>query len=441
MAYVDRLVEEGKLYLFQIYNKDFSPHSKGRPNLHTLYWKMLFDQDNQSDVVYKLSGEAEVFFRRKSLKADRPTHPANEPIKRKNKMTPGESRFAYDLVKDKRYTEDKFMLHVPITVNFKSKGFANINQQVNQYLAEATGTHVIGIDRGERHLLYLVLIDDKGRIVRQESLNLIKNDADGTETNYHDLLDAREKDRLEARQSWNNIEGIKDLKEGYLSQVVHQIAQMMVKYHAIVVLEDLNTGFMRGRQKVEKQVYQKFERMLIDKLNYLVDKQAAPTAPGGLLRAYQLTSRFESFKKLGKQSGFLFYVPAWNTSKIDPATGFVNLFDTRYENKDKARDLLSKFDSIRYNAEKDWFEFAFDYSKFTRKAEETRTRWTLCTYGQRIETLRNKEKNNQWDSQTLDLTASFKTLFQNYGIDSTATSRRRFAVSPTISSLRNCSIC
>ena len=66
---------------------------------------------------------------------------------------------------------------------------------------------------------------------------------------------------------------IEELKEGYLSQVIHKITQLMVKYHAIVVLEDLNMGFMRGRQKVEKQVYQKFEKMLIDKLNYLVDKK------------------------------------------------------------------------------------------------------------------------------------------------------------------------
>ena len=82
---------------------------------------------------------------------------------------------------------------------------------------------------------------------------------------------------------------------------------------------------MRGRQKVEKQVYQKFEKMLIDKLNYLVDKKAACDRPGGLYHAYQLANAFESFRKLGKQSGFLFYIPAWNTSKIDPVTGFVSL--------------------------------------------------------------------------------------------------------------------
>ena len=65
--YIKSLVEEGKLYFFQIYNKDFSAHSKGTPNMHTLYWKMLFDEENLKDVVYKLNGEAEVFFRKSSI--------------------------------------------------------------------------------------------------------------------------------------------------------------------------------------------------------------------------------------------------------------------------------------------------------------------------------------------------------------------------------------
>lgn len=77
--------------------------------------------------------------------------------------------------------------------------------------------------------------------------------------------------------------------------------------------------------------------MLIEKLNYLVDKKADASVSGGLLNAYQLTSKFDSFQKLGKQSGFLFYIPAWNTSKIDPVTGFVNLLDTRYQNVEKAK--------------------------------------------------------------------------------------------------------
>ena len=55
------------MYLFQIYNKDFSDYSKGTPNMHTLYWKALFDERNLADVVYKLNGEAEMFYRKKSI--------------------------------------------------------------------------------------------------------------------------------------------------------------------------------------------------------------------------------------------------------------------------------------------------------------------------------------------------------------------------------------
>lgn len=418
--YINQLVDEGKIYLFQIYNKDFSHFSKGTPNMHTLYWRMLFDERNLADVVYKLNGEAEVFFRKHSIKVDKPTHPANKPIANKNAQNEKkESTFAYDLIKDRRYTVDKFQFHVPITMNFKAAGLNNINPLVNAYLKESNATHIIGIDRGERHLLYLSLIDMKGNIVEQYSLNKIVNEYKGNtyRINYHDLLDAKEKQRDEARRSWQTIENIKELKEGYMSQVIHKIAELMVKYNAIVVLEDLNMGFMRGRQKVEKQVYQKFEKMLIDKLNYLVDKKLDAEEMGGLLNAYQLTNKFESFQKMGKQSGFLFYIPAWNTSKMDPTTGFVNLFDTRYENIEKSKVFFGKFDSIRYNVAKGWFEFAFDYDNFTAKAEGTKTKWTLCTYGTRIETKRNPEKNNEFDSVEIDLTECFKALFSKYQIN------------------------
>lgn len=420
VSFIDKLVEEGKMYLFQIYNKDFSEYSKGTPNMHTLYWKALFDDRNLKDVVYKLNGQAEMFFRKKSIDCNRPTHPANQPIKNKNKDNKKkESVFEYDLIKDRRYTVDKFMFHVPITMNFKSPDKENINLPVMEYLQTSNDTHIIGIDRGERHLLYLVVIDLHGNIVEQYTLNDIVNEYNGNtyRTNYNDLLEARGNEQQKASQNWQTIENIKELKEGYLSQVIHKITQLMIKYHAIIVLEDLNMGFKRSRQKVEKQVYQKFEKMLIDKLNYLVDKKADIESTGGLLNAFQLTNKFVSFKKLGKQSGFLFYIPAWNTSKIDPVTGFVNLLDTRHLiSVDKSKAFFAKFDSIRYNKDKDWFEFALDYDKFGSKAEGTRTKWTLCTQGKRIKTSFNK-MNSKWNNQEIDLTKDLKQLFAQYDID------------------------
>ena len=419
--YIKSLVDEGKLYLFQIYNKDFSDHSKGTPNMHTLYWKMLFDEENLKDVVYKLNGEAEVFFRKSSITVQSPTHPANSPIKNKNKDNQKkESKFKYDLIKDRRYTVDKFLFHVPITMNFKSVGGSNINQLVKRHIRSATDLHIIGIDRGERHLLYLTVIDSRGNIKEQFSLNEIVNEYNGNtyRTDYHELLDTREGERTEARRNWQTIQNICELKEGYLSQVIHKISELAIKYNAVIVLEDLNFGFMRSRQKVEKQVYQKFEKMLIDKLNYLVDKKKPVAETGGLLRAYQLTGEFESFKTLGKQSGILFYVPAWNTSKIDPVTGFVNLFDTHYENIEKAKGFFDKFKSIRYNSDKDWFEFVVDdYTRFSPKAEGARRDWTICTQGKRIQICRNPQRNNEWEGREIDLTKAFKEHFEAYGVD------------------------
>lgn len=420
-SFINQLVDEGKLYLFKIWNKDFSEYSKGMPNMHTLYWKMLFNEQNLADTVYKLNGQAEVFYRKRSLDvADTTVHRASQPLVNKNALNKKRhSTFDYDIVKDRRYTVDKFQFHVPMTMNFKAVGRDNINSEVLNIIRNDGIRHIIGIDRGERHLLYLSLIDLKGNIVKQMTLNDIVNEYNGNTyaTNYRDLLAEREGNRTEARRNWKKIENIKEIKQGYLSQVVHIISKMMVEYDAIVVLEDLNMGFMRGRQKIERSVYEQFEKMLIDKLNYYVDKQKRIDEAGGLLHALQLTSKFESFKKLGKQSGCLFYIPAWNTSKIDPVTGFVNLFDTRYVNADKAREFFSKFDSIRYNDAKNWFEFAFDYNKFTEKAKGTRTRWTLCTWGTRIRTFRNPAKLNQWDNEEVVLTDVFKKAFDEAGID------------------------
>ena len=422
-AYIDQMVKEGKIFLFRIWNKDFSEYSKGTPNLHTLYWRMLFDERNLRDVVYMLNGQgAEVFFRKASIKPEnRIVHKANNAIANKNSLNEKRtSTFDYDIIKDRRYTVDKFQFHVPITINFKEPKERNINPIVLDTIRNGGFTHVIGIDRGERHLLYISLIDLQGHIVKQMTLNEIVNEYKGLthKTNYHDLLAKREGERTTARRSWDTIENIKELKEGYLSQVVHVISKMMVEYNAIIVLEDLNKGFTRGRQKIERQVYDKFERMLMDKLNCYIDKQIEPDATGGLLHSLQLTNEYKLFSKLKqKQSGCLFYIPAWNTSKIDPVTGFVNLFDTRYETREKARLFFLRFQRISFNVDKNWFEFAFDYNDFTTKAEETRTQWTLCTHGTRIRSFRNPNKNYQWDDDEIVLTDEFKRLFEKYGID------------------------
>lgn len=418
-TYIDNLVEEGKLYLFQIYNKDFSPKSKGTPNLHTMYFKALFEKENLENIVYKLNGESEIFYREKSVDKTAPTHFANEVLANKNPLNPKRtSTFTYDLIKDRRYTKHQFLFHMPISLNYLAEGRKDINTDVRKQLKAKQDNYVIGIDRGERHLIYVTVVNSNGDIVEQFSLNEIVNEYKGVEhrTNYHDKLVGKSADRQKERKNWEEIETIKELKEGYISQVVNKICKLVVKYDAIIAMEDLNSGFKNGRKKVEQQTYQKFEKMLIDKLNYYVDKNAKSADMGGLYNAYQLAEEFKGFNKMYAQTGIIFYVPAWLTSKIDPVTGFVDLLYPKYKSMEQSRKYISSFDKIYYSNDDKCIVFDTDYSKFSGGDASFVKKWKIHTNGERIQTYENKQ-TSKWETKTIDMTGEFITMFNKYGID------------------------
>jgi CRISPR-associated protein Cpf1 len=416
---IDILIEAGILYLFQIYNKDFSERSHGMPNLHTMYFKALFDSHNNGKI--RLCGGAEMFLRRASVnKEELVKHPANKEMKNKNPDNPKKTTILpYDIYKDKRYSEDQYEIHIPISINKIPDNNIRINTQVRKLLRNDSNPYVIGIDRGERNLLYIVVVDGEGNIIEQISLNEIVNETNGIKitTDYHKKLDTKEKERLAARQSWKTIENIKELKEGYISQVIHKICELVYKYDAVIALEDLNSGFKNSRIKVEKQVYQKFEKKLIDKLNYMVDKKYEYTANGGVINGYQLTNKFESFKKMGTQNGIMFYIPAWLTSKIDPSTGFVNLLKTKYVSINESKKFIEKITGIRYDTNEKMFVFSVDYDNFERTAADYKKKWEIYSYGDRVRMFRNKDKNNEFDYEIINVTEKFIKLFEEYEID------------------------
>ena len=447
-----QMVSEGKLYLFQIYNKDFAPGASGMPNMHTLYWKNLFSEENLKDVVLKLNGEAELFYRPAGIKEpvvhEKGSYLVNritkdgEPIPEKihdeiyrnandklNNLSKEASEYkeshkvvikqaSHEIIKDRHYSEPKFLFHVPLTINFKASGNSySINENVRRFLKNNPDVNIIGLDRGERNLIYLSLINQKGEIIKQFSFNDVEREQNGqtVKVNYHEKLDQREKERGSAKKNWQAIGKIAELKEGYLSAVIHQLTKLMVEYNAIVVMEDLNFGFKRGRFHVEKQVYQKFEHMLIDKLNYLVLKDRGLNEPGGVLNGYQLAGQFESFQKLGKQSGMLFYVPAAYTSKIDPKKGFVSMMNFKdLTNVHKKRDFFSKFEDIHFDEATGSFVFTFDYKNFNGKAKEEmkQTKWAVYSREKRI-VYYSKTKTYE-DVQP---TEKLEALFESAGIE------------------------
>lgn len=451
---IDELVENGSLYLFQIYNSDYALGHHGAFNLHTLYFENLFSKANLKDSRFKLSGGAEVFYRFASI-TNPTTHEVGEKVVNRwitlpnGTKTPlpesvhGEIyRFANGkldkdklsdqarkyldtgnvvikdvkqrIIKDRRFTEDKFFLHLPITINFASDNNNYLNYAVCEYLYDNSDVNIIGIDRGERCMLHATVINQKGEILEQRNLNVI----DGYD--YHAKLVERAKERDEQRKSWQSVDGIKNLKNGYISQAVKIVTDLMVEYNAIVVMEDLNTNFKRNRACIDTQTYQKFEKMLIDKLNYLVVSKDPDSVDenGKTLRGYQLANKFESFEMLGKQSGFIFYVSPWHTQTIDPSTGFINLFpykELNYSNEKAAKNFFSKFEKISFNEKKNYFEFAFDYSKFETPYNPTQLLWTACSTSE--ERSNYVQKNGRWVPEKIDVNKRLKDLFEQADIN------------------------
>ena len=402
------------LFLFKISNKDldYSENlynglrkergSKNKENLYTMYFKALMDgKSNKFDF-----GNGKIYYRKKSLAY------TDIIIKNGHHYNELKNKFGYPIIKDERYCYDQFILQLSIKINYLTDNIdaKNHNLAINRCLQNNKDVTVLGIDRGERNLIYLVLIDQNGKIIMQKSLNIINN------KDYHNLLKEKEKSRKDAKISWNTVENIKNLKEGYLSQVIHEISEIVINNNAIIVMEDLNFGFKQSRIGIDTQIYQKFEEKLIKKFNYLTFKDYDKNAAGGVCNGLQLTNKFESFKNINKQCGILFYVPASYTSKIDPTTGFVNLFKKlEYENLQSSKNLFKKFDTIKYDQNNDCFEFSFNYDNIFNKFNVGKKDWTISSIGHRF--IKNKDKNGRYIIDKVNITNELKVLFMDNNIN------------------------
>lgn len=393
---LQKLNDEGKIYLFEIHSKDFGAKSDGKENLHTSYFKMLFDPANLASPLMKLSGEAEIFFRPASLKV------VEEKRTKKSK--------AHMIVKNKRYTKNKVFFHCPIVLNFSTPENKRINALLNAEIAKyKEDFHIIGIDRGEKHLAYYSVIDRAGKIVETGSFNKIKTG--DKEVDYHTKLIERKGERDEARKDWKRIANIKELKTGYISQVVRKICDLILKYNAVVVLEDLNVGFKRGRSALDFPVYQKLELALAKKLNFLVQKNAKENEIGHPLKALQLTPLVQNFQDIEnrKQVGVLFYTTAGYTSTTCPHCGWRKNLYLSYENIEKAKKDFANI-SIAFDGKK----FAFAYTAMTEQGGKKKGLkpfekiWTLYSDVVRYRGQKNK---GIWEVKSYEnLTENFKSL-------------------------------
>jgi CRISPR-associated protein Cpf1 len=312
-----------------------------------MYFKWLFEENNLNNIVLKLNWQAEIFRREASLKEKE----VNRAKENKEK--------SHNIIENARYTKDKLFFHCPIKLNF-AKHNEKINQEILKYISDNKEINIIWIDRWEKHLAYYSVINRDWNIIKDKNWNLVKWSLNivWNNQNYHDKLETREKERQDARWSWKTIWNIKDLKQGYISQVVHKLAELVIEHNAIIVFEDLNSWFKRWRQKIERQVYQKLEKALIEKLNYLTFKDKNFWENWHYLKAYQLTAPFETFEKVWKQTWVIFYTDPSYTSSTCPACWFRKDLYLKYSNLKNALWDIEKIDSIIF----DWKRFIFEYN-------------------------------------------------------------------------------
>ncbi len=436
----NKLINKNKqsLFLFEISSKDCGKKATGKKNLHSIYWEYLFSKENLSKQTFDLGAFARVFHRKqnsalkeKKLKVGYEGKPWIIEKKRFTKYS--------SLIAENRIVSDDdgkaFFFHCPIKINREAPSYREtkfavpvINKEVGKLLLSNESLMFLGIDRGEKHLAYYSLVDSKGKLVEQGTLNIPFLDKDGNRRivrvigvdgkeylcrDYNELLEARAGDRDFARKNWKTIGTIKELKNGYISQVVRRIVDIAVERGAFIVLENLSVGFMRGRQKIEKSVYQKLELALAKKLNFLVDKSAKPGEIGSVTRALQLTPPVNTFSDIKNQFGIMLYVRANYTSQTDPLTGWRKTVYLKGGSEEHIRkEIQDAFEDIRFDGK----DYVFEYVEKIDKGKAPLKSWALYSgiNGKSLDRFRGKNTSGRWEIERYDVAKMLETLFSGY---------------------------
>jgi hypothetical protein len=354
---LEQLVKNDRIYLFEITNKDLKPKKSGdkkyNANLHTTLFLEMLKPENAKKI--KLLGGGEIFYRDKSLST-------KIDIKRSKNL---------EIIESKRYTDKKYFLHFPVQLSGNKKDSLKdlLQKQLYQHLEQVT---YLGLDRGEKHLVYYCLIDYQGRIIKQGSFNKLL--VAGSEIDFQVKLTTKSGNRDKARKDWETIGNIKNFKEGYLSQVIHEVYKIVIENDALVILENLNTEFKAKRTSmVEKAVYKKFELALAKKLNHLVLKDKKPEEKGGVLNAYQLTPIIGSgdignYEK-SSEWGIIKKVQAAYTSAVDPLTRWRK---HKYISNSASILEIQKFfepNNVAISWDEDFNSWRFDYNQEIKDAK------------------------------------------------------------------------
>ena len=445
--------KETELFLFKIHCKDYKPKTIGKKDLQTMYWEDVLSDNSK----HQLCAGAEIFMREPVSKEAPVKHRVGSKLVNRrdqfgntipdqiyreiyahaNDNTKKISKEAqkyidekkviikevkHEIIKDNRFygEKPKYMFHCPVKLYFEAKdpkyAFSEVNAKITDSLQQSDNLQFIGIDRGEKHLVYSCTIDKDGKIIEGKCHH--HDVINGTD--YIQKLEAVADERIIAKKNWQQQNKIRDLKSGYISHVVHRLVEETIKDgdkiapHAYIVLEDLSTEMKRGRQKIEKQVYQNLELALAKKFNFVVDKEAKQGELGSVSKALQLTPPVSNYQDIEgkKQFGVMLYTRANYTSITDPATGWrKTIYIKNGKDEDIRKDILDNFNDFGFDG-KDYF---FDYTEANAGHA-----WRLYSgsKGKPLPRFQNKkdkqEDKNIWVPEKINVVEILDNLFVNF---------------------------
>lgn len=457
---VKQHAEKGEMYVFKIHSKDYKETSKGKRNLQTIYWDDVLSGHSQ----HRLSAYGEIF-RREAVSEDkrkpfvhkkgsilvnkrfadgnpipdrlyniisaklnnRPIPQVTEAkdVERAQSLIDGGkivSREAWkNITKDARfYSGEKYFLHNPICLNYKTKSFDSkafsqdrpyyaINPIIQEHMHDGgISPAFIGIDRGEKHLVYACKINAEEVILSCNHYDTVNG------IDYLAKLEERADTRLKAKQSWKQQDSIKNLKDGYISHVVHQLLTDAIPLDnadacpSFIVLEKLSREMKRGRQKIEKQVYQKFELALANKLSFYVSKDVEEGLPGSIQMPLQFVPPVNTFEQIDKKDtfGIMLYTRANYTSVTDPLTGWRKTIYIANGNNDEIKSQLrDAFLDIRFEGK----DYVFSYIE-----KNTGHRWDMYSGidGKSLDRFEYNKNTRQYDAY--DIVKVLDGLFDGF---------------------------
>lgn len=411
-SFVDKAVEEGNLFLFQVSCRYMQEKHTGKDGIYkTLLYEAL---SGKTGCDVRLCGGASVYFRPASLPR-KVTHPAGVPIRTKNPDSERERvTYVYDIIKDRRFTEDRYAFHIPVNIypEADAYGALSVNRRVQEIIRDNPDMNVLGINRGERNLISIAVTAPDGTIVEQRNLNVFDH------FDYRRKLAERENERTEDRRNWTSVKEIKNIKAGYLTRVVGEIVRLVKKYGCVIAMERLDMDFKTGRQAFEKNIYEQFERDLVSRLSFLSDRNEEDRF--GTVLQLANPGKTEIERTRFPQNGILFLMNPAHISNTDPLTGFVNRLNLHFGRISEAESIIDGFDGFRFDPKSGRFVLSFHYDKAApgKETGDGQRIWNVETYGERIEQVREEdEPSGVFIDKVTVLSETMKEILDGAGID------------------------